>query len=174
MDGRELLKTSHAPDSEHRPLPSSERKVRVPRTVVQQAACSLPALYTIPHRRAAGPQLIRHGDLGSAMLFRCFRKNSWRDLLVSRLRHKALPHVALVIDAPPPKVVPLAADLHDDFVQVPTPAAVYHAFDTTFRDLRGEDRAKPVPRKPNRLVADFDTASYSRSRTFRSDSGNRT
>ena len=100
LDGRELLKTSHAPDSEHRPLPSSERKVRVPRTVVQQAACSLPALYTIPHRRAAGPQLIRHGDLGSAMLFRCIRKNFWRDFLVSRLRHKALPHVAVVIDAP--------------------------------------------------------------------------
>ena len=41
MDGGKLLKTSYAPETEHRPLPSSERKVRVLSPIVEPATCFL-------------------------------------------------------------------------------------------------------------------------------------
>src|SRR6056297_4363352 len=44
VDGGELLQTSHAPEPEHRPLPSSERQVRIFGPIVEPAAGLLPVL----------------------------------------------------------------------------------------------------------------------------------
>ena len=42
VDGGELLQTSHPPEAQHRPLPSSEWQVRILRPVVEPAAGLLP------------------------------------------------------------------------------------------------------------------------------------
>lgn len=57
----------------------------------------------------------------------------------------------------PPYVVPFAVDLHEDLVEVPTPAAGFHPFDPSFSDLLGEHRTKAVPLISDRFVADIDT-----------------
>jgi len=56
----------------------------------------------------------------------------------------------------PPKLVRLAAILHEDLVQAPSPTARSQAFDTALSDLGGEHRTEPKPPKPNGLEADAD------------------
>jgi len=87
----------------------------------------------------------------------CFLEESQYGLLVPFLRDEALQHLALVIDSPP-EVMPLTVDLHEHRVQVPLPAAQSYPIDTAFADLGGEHRAKPVPPKPHRLVANVGAA----------------
>ncbi|OIQ71714.1 hypothetical protein GALL_466670 [mine drainage metagenome] len=49
-------------------------------------------------------------------------------------------------------------DLHEYFVEVPSPAARSHPRNPTFSDFRGEQRTEAVPPKPNRFVADLNAA----------------
>lgn len=52
----------------------------------------------------------------------------------------------------------LSVDLHENLVQVPTPAARPHPLDAALSDLGGKKRPEPVPPKPHGLVADIDAA----------------
>jgi hypothetical protein len=52
--------------------------------------------------------------------------------------------------------VRFAVDLHENFVEVSAPAARSHPQTPTFADLSGKQRAKSVPPKPNRLIANLD------------------
>src|SRR6056297_471711 len=90
------------------------------------------------------------------MLAHCFLKEFQRCLLVPRLRDEALQHLTFVVDGSP-EVVPLAVDLYENLVEVPSPVAGFHASDAPLPDLGGEHRPKPVPPEPNRLVTDLDT-----------------
>src|SRR6056297_1629700 len=90
------------------------------------------------------------------MLAHCFLKEFQRCLLVPRLRDEALQHLTFVVDGSP-EVVPLAVDLYENLVEVPSPVAGFHAPDAPLPDLGGELRPKPVPPEPNRLVTDLDT-----------------
>lgn len=77
--------------------------------------------------------------------------------LVTRPGDEAFKHLAFMIDGPP-QVLAFAIDLHEHFVEMPTPLTGSHAFDPALPDLRGIHRAKTAPLKPNRFMADFDTA----------------
>ena len=58
-----------------------------------------------------------------------------------------------------PEVVHLTVDLHEHLVQVPLPVRVCaHLADPFLADLCGKQRAKSVPPKSNRFVADIDAA----------------
>lgn len=73
-------------------------------------------------RRTIGPELVGRAHFRVDALAHCFSKEFQRRLLVSHLRHEAFQYLAFMIHGPP-QVVPLAVDLHENLVQVPTPAA---------------------------------------------------
>ena len=52
----------------------------------------------------------------------------------------------------------LAIDLHENLVRVPAPPRIEMTLNPALPDLGREHRAKPVPPKPHRLVADIDPA----------------
>lgn len=58
----------------------------------------------------------------------------------------------------PPQVVPLAIDLHENLVEMPTPAARFHTLDPAFPDLGGKHRAEAMPPEPDGFVAYVYTA----------------
>ena len=91
------------------------------------------------------------------MLLHCFLEEFLRSLPVSRLRDKAFQDLAFVIYSAP-EVVPLAIDLHEDLVEMPSPAAGSHALDPALPDLGGKHWTEPVPQEPDCFMADFDTA----------------
>jgi hypothetical protein len=58
-----------------------------------------------------------------------------------------------------PQIAPLAVDLYEDLVEVPAPVAIARKVSNpTSSNLACEHRAKTVPPKPHRLVADVDPA----------------
>ena len=67
-------------------------------------------------------------------------------------------NLAFVIDGAP-EIAELAVDLHEHLIQMPTPLGIAaHVRDPLLSDLGGEHRAKPVPPKPDGLMADVDPA----------------
>src|SRR6056297_9733 len=158
VDGGELLQTSHAPEAEHRPLPSSERQVRVFGPIVEPAAGLLPVLdKEILQSCAVGAQLVRDVALGPTVLLHCFLEEFQSGLLIAGLGDEAFQHLSLVIDGAP-KVVPLPVYLHEHLVMVPPPAAGFHTVDPALADLGGEHRAEAMPPEPEGLMADVDAA----------------
>jgi hypothetical protein len=80
-------------------------------------------------------------------------------------------NLAFVIDSPP-EIAELAVDLHENLIQMPPPLGIAtHLRHPPLPDLGGEDRAEPVPPKPDCLVAMSIPRSDRRSSTLRSDSG---
>jgi hypothetical protein len=70
--------------------------------------------------------------------------------------HHRLQNLAFMIDGAPEVAEP-AIDLHERLVQMPTPLRIAaHVCYPPLADLGGEHRAKPVPPKPNGLMADVD------------------
>ena len=58
-----------------------------------------------------------------------------------------------------PKIMPLAIDLHKNFVQMPPPVRICtHPADPVSPDLSSKHRAKSIPTVPNRFVANVDAA----------------
>src|SRR6056297_2243372 len=102
VDGGEFLKTSHPPEPEHRPLPSSERQMRILCPVVQPATRLLPICHTkVLHGRAVGAQLIRHVAIARTMPAHRFLEEFQCGLFISCLRHEALEDFSLMIDGAP-------------------------------------------------------------------------
>ena len=91
------------------------------------------------------------------MLSHRFLEEFQCSFLVSGLRDKAFQNFNLVIDRPP-EVVPLAVDLHEDLVEMPTPIARPHPLDPALFDLIGEHRPEPVPPVADRLVTYIDAS----------------
>jgi hypothetical protein len=69
-----------------------------------------------------------------------------------RQRKWAFEHLAFVIDGPP-KIVPLAVDLHENLVKLPPPPARPHPRNPTLADLGCKQRSKSVPPEPDGLIA---------------------
>src|SRR5271166_4554358 len=64
--------------------------------------------------------------------------------------------LAFMIDGAP-EIAELAVDLHERLIQMPTPLRIEaHVRYPLLSDLGGEHRAKPVPPKPDGLMADVD------------------
>jgi hypothetical protein len=77
-------------------------------------------------------------------------------LAITALRDKAFKDFPLVINGPP-KVVRLAVNLHEHLIQMPLPMYPSpHSINPSTADLSGKHRAKSVPPRPNRLMADVD------------------
>src|SRR5208337_2830204 len=65
-------------------------------------------------------------------------------------------NLAFMIDGAP-EIAELAVDLHERLIQMPTPLGIAaHVRDPLLSDLGGKHRAKPIPPKPDRLMADVD------------------
>ena len=54
-----------------------------------------------------------------------------------------------------PQIMPFTDDLNEHLVQMPTLPTRFHTFDTVFADVRGIHRAKPMPPKSHRFMADI-------------------
>jgi hypothetical protein len=71
-----------------------------------------------------------------------------------------------------PEIAELAVDLTKTFVQVPSPLRITaHVRYPFLSDLSSKHRAKPVPPKPDRLMANVDPALGQEVSTLRSDRG---
>jgi hypothetical protein len=67
-------------------------------------------------------------------------------------------NLALMVDGAP-EIAELAVDLHERLIQMPTPLRIAtHVRDALLSDLGSKHRTKPVPPKPDRLMADVDPA----------------
>jgi hypothetical protein len=94
----------------------------------------------------------------ATMAFHGFSEEFQGCFAITALRDKAFKDFPLVIDFPP-KIVRLAFNLHGYLVQVPLPVRICaHLTDPFPANLSGKHRAKSVPPKPNRLMADVDAA----------------
>jgi hypothetical protein len=95
-------------------------------------------------------------------------------LLVPPLRDEAFEHLTLAVHGPPEEVLN-AVDLHENLVKVPASVTMGpHGLDAAPSDLGRENRPEPVPPEPHRLSCVMSVPrSWSRSSTFRSDSGYR-
>src|SRR6056297_3130093 len=123
MDGGKFLQTSHPTEPKHRPLPSSERQVRILGPVVYPAARLLSALGTnLPKRGAIKPQFVGDDALRIPVLAHCLTEEFQGGLPVAGFRDEALQHLSLVIDGPP-EVVLLTVNLHEHLVEMPSPTA---------------------------------------------------
>ena len=91
------------------------------------------------------------------MLLHCFLEEFQYSLLVSALGDEAFQDLAFVIYSAP-EVVPLTIDLHEDLVEMPTPATRFHTPDPAFPDLGGKHRSEAMPPVPDGFVADVDAA----------------
>jgi hypothetical protein len=72
VDGGESLKTSHAPEPEYRPFPSSERQVRILRSFVHPTTGLLPVVCSkLLQSGTVGPKSFRHDNLGLTAFAHC-------------------------------------------------------------------------------------------------------
>ena len=158
VDGDEFLKRLRPTEFEHRRLSSSKRLVGIVGPIVLPAAdlSALEVAY-FPHGCAVGAQPVGDDDFGTAMALHSFLEKFQGGGLVPRLADIELQHLALMIDGPP-KIVELAVDLHENFVDVPAPAAEVAGPHPLLADNPSEQRAKAVPPKSHRLMADVDAA----------------
>ena len=115
----ELLHTSHAPQAQHRPFPSSEWLMGILGPVVQPAA-GFPFAEgsKVLQGHAVGRQAIGHDRLGLAMSSKRFSEEFQRSLLVPPLGDEAFEHLAFMIDGTP-EVVLHPVDLHEHLVEMP-------------------------------------------------------
>jgi hypothetical protein len=110
------------------------------------------------HRRAVGTEVVGDEDICAIMAFHALPEEFQGCLAIMALCDQAFQDVPLVIHSPP-KVVHLAVDLHEHLIQVPLPIWICALLaDPFLADLSGKQRAKSVPPKPNRFVADIDAA----------------
>ncbi len=158
VDGGERLQTSHAPQAEHRPLPSSEWQVCILSSIVEPASRLLAKSGTnLLQRSAVASELVGHDRLGFPVLTHCILEKFQSGLRVTGSGDEAFEHLALVIDGASQGVHP-AVELHQHLVEMPSPAARSHALDPTSPDLGSKCRAEPVPPEPHGLMADIATA----------------
>jgi hypothetical protein len=123
VDGCEFLQCLHLPESEHRPLSSSERQVAIFDPVVQPLPhFAAVEISQFTHRCRVGSQAV--GDdhrWFSVPLQRLLHEGQSRGF-VPFLRDVAFEDLALVIDRAP-QVDHLTVQLHVHFVEVPLPVA---------------------------------------------------
>lgn len=90
LDRGEYLQASHPAEPQHRPLPPAKWQVRVLGTVARPpAGLPAPARCRDFHRRAAGPQAIRHDRHWLAIPLHRFLQEFQGNLAVARLCHEA-------------------------------------------------------------------------------------
>src|SRR5208337_4637856 len=110
----------------------------------------------LSHRRGIGAKPVRDDTSRAAIFLHDALQKLQRCSLVPLRRDHRLQNLTLVIDSPP-EIAELAVDLHKDLIQMPAPLGEpAHVRYPPLSDLGGEHRAKPVPPKPDGLMADVD------------------
>ena len=121
MNGGEFLQTSHLPETEHGPLSSSKRQVRVLGAIVEPTEGFLSTgIANDLHGGAIGPQFVGHDNLRLDVTPHGFPEEFQRCFAILALRHIAFQQFSFVINCTP-KLMRLAVDLHENLVQVPLP-----------------------------------------------------
>ena len=121
MNGGEFLQTSHLPETEHGPLSSSKRQVRVLGAIVEPTEGFLSTgIANDLHGGAIGPQFVGHDNLRLAVTLHGIPEEFQRCFAIPALCDIAFQHLTFVIHGAP-KIVRLAVDLHENLVQVPLP-----------------------------------------------------
>jgi hypothetical protein len=119
VDGGEFLQTSHAPETEHGPLSSPRRQVRIFSPVVQAATrVLLASCADLLQRHAIRAQPIRSDHRRPTVLAHCFLQELQRRLLAAHLRDEAFQDFDFMLDRPP-KIMLLVVNLHEYLVQMP-------------------------------------------------------
>lgn len=159
VDRCELLQTSHAPEPQHRALPSSEGKMRVLGPIVGPPRdLAIIATAEVLQGSPVGAQLVCDDCLRAPVTTHGFLQEFQCSLTIPALRDVALEDFSLMIDGAP-EVMHLAVDLHVHLVEVPLPlAALAHAIDALSADLGCEDRAEAVPPVTHSFMAYLDAA----------------
>jgi hypothetical protein len=110
MDGCESLWRFHPPETDHRPLASSEGQGAHDHPVVGRAADRLPcAIAELVHRSVIGTQPIGGDGINRAVTLERFFNDGEGRLLVSGLGNETPENLAFLIDGSP-QVVHLATD----------------------------------------------------------------
>ena len=105
--------------------------------------------------RAVGPET--HGDdhFALAALTHCFLEEFQRGFLVTAPAGIAFRQLAFVIHRPP-ELVSLAADLHENLVEMAAPVARPHALHKSFPHLSSKHRPEQMPPEAHGLGVDAD------------------
>lgn len=123
VNSGELLQTSHPPEPLHCAFSPSERKVGILRAIVEPPTGFLPVCGAdSTERGTVGSEPVGHDRVDPTMPFQRSSEKFQGRGLVAGLRHETLKHLALVIDGTP-QVMPFTVDLHENLVQMPSPAA---------------------------------------------------
>jgi hypothetical protein len=155
----EFLQTAHSPETEHRPLPSSKRQVRILRTIVPPTTGFLPvADAKFLERSAIGAEAIRHQLLGATVAFQRFLEKISKQpscrASSSRSFQAPLPRgrrPAKDSAARPLILTRTSSRCHRQRLdRIPK--------NPPFPDFCGENRTESVPPEPHGLVADLDAA----------------
>ena len=121
VDRCEFLQTSHSLEAQHRPFSSTQWQMGIFRSVVQPTTTNLLLCVADDlHRSTIWPQSIGHYFIRPTVPSHCFSQEFQGGFLVSGLCDKAFKHLTFVVDSPP-KVKPLAVDLHEHLAEVPAP-----------------------------------------------------
>jgi len=132
--------------------------MRVPRPIVE-AATDLLAIGVadlLRRRRMSAKPVGDDRPRSAELLHHALEKLPRRGLV--RLRSDLrLQDLAFMVDCAP-EIAELAVDLHKHLVQMPSPLRIAtHLRHPLLSDLSGEHRTKPVPPKPDRLMADVES-----------------
>jgi len=91
VDGGERLKTSHAPEAEHRPLPASKWQARILGAIIEPSTSLLSiARSDFLQSGTIGPELVRHDGFGLSVFAHGFIEEFERRAPIAGLRHEAL------------------------------------------------------------------------------------
>src|SRR5208337_3153255 len=165
----EFLQRLHTSKALHGALSSSKRLMRILRAIVEPAADFLAiGVADLSHRGRVSAKPVGHDRPRSAVFLhdaleklhrrRLVSLRSDERRLVSLRSDDRFQVLAFVVDSAP-EIAELSVDLHKHLVQMPPPLRIAaHVRDPLLADLGGEHRAKPVPPKPDRLMADVDPA----------------
>ena len=93
-----------------------------------------------------------------AKALHCFSEEFQRGLAIPALGDIAFQYFSFVVNGPP-EVVRFTVDFYENFIQMTLPIRMSTKLLNPFSsDLRGEQRPKAIPPKPDRFVADVDPA----------------
>ena len=148
--------------------------MRISGAFVEMAACPLASLVSKHlHRCVIGRALVGDYDFGVSTAFHGFSEKLQRLSLVPLLRDVGFEHFPLVIHRAPE--VPLPADLHQNFVEMPAPSVnLAHRLGPPLTDLICEVCPDAIYPKANALVTNVYAPFTQKSSTFPNESGNRT
>jgi len=133
--------------------------MRILRAIVEPATDLLPiGVADLLHRRRISAKPVGDDLPRSAVFLHDPLEKLHRRSFVPLCSDHHLQNLAFMIDGAP-EIAELAVDLHKDLVQMPPPLRIAaHVRYPLLSDLGGEHRAKPVPPKPDGLMADVDPA----------------